>query len=480
MTSFGAWRTAGFGRGACGHPPGSRSWCRTKPPPVPWRDVVRFAVTLPAPLAVAVAVAGGIEPGAGPGRRRLRHHGRPRRDPRAAAGPLRDQLRRTVAATAFGVLARSPTTPGSPGGNRSTRWRASIRCWARWRRLPPPRHGTTGSSSCPITGRARGPPSASSPATLWRTRCGSTWAPRSRDADRHRRRRAVGTAERDAHGGAVRVEAHRPPGPAVGGRRGRGGRPGRSRAAMRASTRSAACDSKRLRRYVDRLQALQGSGAHARSAADEARRGQARGRASRQSGQGYDRQGQRQDRASLEFRLDRARLRQVRRREGRYLLRTNLTRARPAQLWTFYIQLTEVEQAFKELKHDLAVRPIYHSSEKRIEAHIFVAFLAYCLQVTLKANLKRLAHGITPARSSPSSRPCRWWTCVSHHRRPRTRAARDTRSPSPITAMLLDRCSWLPEQPPPKITPAQARQQAPAATPCSEDLRPRCRIKSST
>lgn len=100
---------------------------------------------------------------------------------------------------------------------------------------------------------------------------------------------------------------------------------------------------------------------------------------------------------SLEFKLDRAKLRQVRRREGRYLLRTNLQDHDPAQLWTFYIQLTEVEQAFKELKHDLAVRPIYHSSEPRIEAHIFVAFLAYCLQVSLKAQLRGLAQGITPA-----------------------------------------------------------------------------------
>jgi transposase len=56
----------------------------------------------------------------------------------------------------------------------------------------------------------------------------------------------------------------------------------------------------------------------------------------------------------------------------------------PAQLWAFYLQLVEVEQAFKELKNDLAVRPIYHQADARIEAHIFVAFLAYCLQVTLK------------------------------------------------------------------------------------------------
>jgi hypothetical protein len=99
---------------------------------------------------------------------------------------------------------------------------------------------------------------------------------------------------------------------------------------------------------------------------------------------------------SFEFTLNRQKLRVVRRREGRYLLRTNLTAHAPALLWQFYIQLTEVEQAFKELKNDLAIRPIYHQKDERIEAHIFVSFLAYCLQVTLKAKLKPLASGLTP------------------------------------------------------------------------------------
>ncbi|HSR34343.1 MAG TPA: IS1634 family transposase, partial [Anaerolineae bacterium] len=84
------------------------------------------------------------------------------------------------------------------------------------------------------------------------------------------------------------------------------------------------------------------------------------------------------------FFLDRNKLRQVRRREGHYLLRSNLTDEDPSKLWACYIQLTEIEQAFKELKGDLSVRPIYHQHDARIEAHIFVAFIAYCLQVTLK------------------------------------------------------------------------------------------------
>ena len=100
--------------------------------------------------------------------------------------------------------------------------------------------------------------------------------------------------------------------------------------------------------------------------------------------------------ATLSWTLDRAALRIAWRREGRYILRTNLNDTDPAKLWEFYLQLTEVEQAFKELKGDLAVRPIYHQLESRIESHIFISFLAYCLQVTLKARLRRCAAGLTP------------------------------------------------------------------------------------
>ena len=96
------------------------------------------------------------------------------------------------------------------------------------------------------------------------------------------------------------------------------------------------------------------------------------------------------------FALRKDKLRQIRRREGRYLLRSNLTGRDPAELWQHYILLTEIEQAFKELKNDLAIRPIYHQKDERIEAHIFVAFVSYCLQVTLKYRARSLAPGLTP------------------------------------------------------------------------------------
>jgi transposase len=98
------------------------------------------------------------------------------------------------------------------------------------------------------------------------------------------------------------------------------------------------------------------------------------------------------------FTLNRKTLRTVRRREGRYLLRTNLTGNDPAVLWQYYIQLVAVEEAFKNLKGDLAIRPIFHRDERRIEAHIFIAFLAYCLYITLHRRLHALAPGLT-ARS---------------------------------------------------------------------------------
>jgi transposase len=100
------------------------------------------------------------------------------------------------------------------------------------------------------------------------------------------------------------------------------------------------------------------------------------------------------DSFTFSLRLDK--LRKARRREGCYLLRSNVTSTDPAILWQQYIQLTEIEQAFKELKGDLAIRPIHHQTDERIEAHIFVAFMAYCLLVTLKHRARQLAPGLTP------------------------------------------------------------------------------------
>ena len=105
------------------------------------------------------------------------------------------------------------------------------------------------------------------------------------------------------------------------------------------------------------------------------------------------------DATPFTFTLNRNKLRQVRRTEGNYLLRSNLGVEQTASLWEYYIQLTEIEAVFRNLKSDLGLRPIYHQKEERIQAHIFVAFLAYCLHVTLKQRLAVLAPGLTPRQA---------------------------------------------------------------------------------
>ena len=100
-------------------------------------------------------------------------------------------------------------------------------------------------------------------------------------------------------------------------------------------------------------------------------------------------------RQNFTFRLNQKKLAEAELRDGHYLLRTNLTGEDPAVLWDRYIQLTQIELAFKCLKSDLGLRPLYHQLEHRVEAHILVAFLAYCLMVTLKSRLQAHAPGLT-------------------------------------------------------------------------------------
>ena len=158
---------------------------------------------------------------------------------------------------------------------------------------------------------------------------------------------------------------------------------------------------------------------------------------------------------ALTYSLDRAKLRKARRREGRYLLRTNLTEKDPAVLWQYYVQLVGVEEAFKTLKGDLAIRPIFHQDEERIEAHIFVAFLAYCLQITLTRRLASLAPGLT-ARSVLQKFAAVQMIDV-HLPTTDGREIVLTRytEPEPELRLLLDRMKLaLPPQPPPKIAAA--------------------------
>jgi len=159
-------------------------------------------------------------------------------------------------------------------------------------------------------------------------------------------------------------------------------------------------------------------------------------------------------RAQLAFTLRRDKLRQRRKREGRYLVRSHITRGRSAEeLWQFYIQLTEVEAAFKNLKDDLALRPIHHQLEQRIEAHIFISFLACCLQVTLRRRLRDLAPGLTPRAVLEKFATVQMLDVHLPTTDERTVVlSRDTQPETDVQLLLQRLKLELPPQPPPQIT----------------------------
>jgi hypothetical protein len=169
-----------------------------------------------------------------------------------------------------------------------------------------------------------------------------------------------------------------------------------------------------------------------------------------------------EEKATFTYKLSRDKLRRARRREGRYLLRTNLTEQDPAKLWNYYLQLVVVEEAFKNLKGDLAVRPIHHQKEERIEAHIFIAFLAYCLHATLRCRLQALAPGLTPRSVFDKFAGVQMIDVHIPTTDGRELVLERYTEPERDLKLLLGELKLvLPEQPPPKIT-APARLPEPA------------------
>jgi len=158
----------------------------------------------------------------------------------------------------------------------------------------------------------------------------------------------------------------------------------------------------------------------------------------------------------LSYRLDRAALRAARQREGRYLLRTNLPADDPDQIWRCYMQLVFVEEAFRTLKNDLGLRPIFHHKPERIEAHLFVSFLAYCLSITLRQQLRSLAPGLMPRVVLEKLAALQMLDVIVPTTDNRELLLVRRTEPDRDVALLLDRLGRsLPAQPPPKIrTPA--------------------------
>jgi hypothetical protein len=171
-------------------------------------------------------------------------------------------------------------------------------------------------------------------------------------------------------------------------------------------------------------------------------------------------------RETFSFRVDKAKLKRTQQRDGHYLLRSNLTSEDPAVLWTRYVQLTQIESVFRSLKSELGIRPIYHQLEHRADAHVLIAFLAYCLQVTLKNRLMIHAPGLTPAAVLDKLATIQmvevWipmldgrWLVMPRHTQP----------DKDVQAVLDHLNIQLPSQPPPRIRASQPVPAPVAAQP---------------
>lgn len=167
-------------------------------------------------------------------------------------------------------------------------------------------------------------------------------------------------------------------------------------------------------------------------------------------------------RETFSFQVDKTKLKAAEQRDGHYLLRSNLTGEDPAVLWTRYVQLTQIESVFRSLKSELGIRPIYHQLEHRADAHVLIAFLAYCLQVTLKNRLMIHAPGLTPAAVLEKLATIQmvevWipmldgrWLVLPRHTQPE----------KDVQAVLDHLHLTLPSQPPPRIKSSQAPPRTP-------------------
>jgi transposase len=172
--------------------------------------------------------------------------------------------------------------------------------------------------------------------------------------------------------------------------------------------------------------------------------------------------GQGVTRETFTFQLDKAKLKEAELRDGHYLLRTNLVAEDPAVLWDRYMQLTQIEAAFKCLKSDLGIRPIHHQLEHRVEAHIMIAFLAYCLTVTLKHRLQAHAPGLTPRAVLEKLASIQMLDVSFPTTDGRCLVMPRYTEPDPEQALVLHQLHLvLPQQPPPRITTAASSEHFP-------------------
>ena len=154
----------------------------------------------------------------------------------------------------------------------------------------------------------------------------------------------------------------------------------------------------------------------------------------------------------LSWDWDREQLRLAAQRDGAYVLRAHWTEQDPERLWEAYIQLTEAEAAFRTLKSEVNIRPIWHWLERRVEAHVLVAFLGYCLWVCLKHCLRAVAPSLTPWQALDQLGRISLVEVWFELKDGRQLCLPRITQPELVQAALLAQLGWqLPEQPPPRV-----------------------------
>lgn len=150
--------------------------------------------------------------------------------------------------------------------------------------------------------------------------------------------------------------------------------------------------------------------------------------------------------------LDRQKLKNTRRHEGQYLLRSNLTGEDPAELWRNYMNLVRIEESFRTLKGDLGLRPIFHQRDERVEAHVLISFLAYCLHVTLEKYNKKAATGLSSRSVLERMSEIQMLDVTIPATDGRELRMKRYTKPEKVHHLLLDQLGFtLPSQPPPEI-----------------------------
>ncbi len=179
-------------------------------------------------------------------------------------------------------------------------------------------------------------------------------------------------------------------------------------------------------------------------------------------------EGQRPTLENFHYELNREFSRESLERDGSYILRSNAIQSDAGTLWSMYMQLVFIEAAFKSMKSDLAIRPIFHRVQPRVEAHLFVAFMGYCLLAALRKHLEPAAPGLSPRAVLEQLGAIKMVdVCLPTSDGRWLIMPRYTEPESPQLMLLEKLALTLPAQPPPRIRAGKLLMPEP------DDQRPR-------